>query len=348
MKIPQLELKFEAANQSNQLPAMVLSQTVDGIQRAIHLLAMEHENRETRLRNRAPRDLEQKYLVMCSIPQPGSFRVPLSVGDPTSDFFAENDIVEVANKLEECFGIILSKAEEKLERLIPNPIRRLKILEALKCLVPKPQSKISLNIYGDGGKLLANGQKFFYAVHDFIKNSAHNEQTLQTITGKLLKIDFSEHKLTILYPVTNRELECCYDVTIEELLLENPRELIQVTGNVILDGEDNPKKIIDVCAICEVDASPIYLSEIKHGDKLLKFDQALSLEPQLDESKQFFSLTYPKLGIDTTGFTRADLEEELAYQIIFLWEVYACGDANKMTESAQNLKKALLENIVEV
>ena len=106
------------------------------------------------------------------------------------------------------------------------------------------------------------------------------------VTGELTHINFKEHKLTIIYPPISKELECLYDEALEDLLYERRRDLIQVTGRVLLDEQGSPKKIIDVTDISDVDLSPLEISVARHGALHLRVTPPISAEPSLDDSKQ--------------------------------------------------------------
>lgn len=81
------------------------------------------------------------------------------------------------------------------------------------------------------------------------------------MTGELIKnIDFIKHKLTMIYPPISKELECLYDEAQEDLLCERRRDLIQVTGRVLLDDQGSPKKIIDVTDIRDIDLTVLEIS----------------------------------------------------------------------------------------
>jgi hypothetical protein len=175
-----------------------------------------------------------------------------------------------------------------------------------------------------------------------------SNELVQTVTGRLERIDFGARMLTIIYAVTRRELDCHYDESIEELLLENPRELIQVTGRVTLDEEGNPTRITDVEDIREVDLSPFHLSEFRLPDRTLRLREPLLLTPALDETEQLLCLSDPTLGIDICAPTREELDVALHEEIDVLWRNYALADTvQPMTDAAASLKQRLVEAIEE-
>ena len=65
-------------------------------------------------------------------------------------------------------------------------------------------------------------------------------------------------------------MECVYDDAIEDLLIENRRDLIQVTGLIVLDDAGAPKMITHVNDIRELDLSPLTVDTVKVGNWVLK------------------------------------------------------------------------------
>jgi hypothetical protein len=181
-----------------------------------------------------------------------------------------------------------------------------------------------------------------------LSTAADPERQVRTVTGRLSEIQFDERKITLVYPVTNRELVCIYNEAVEELLLERPRELIQITGEIILDDNDQPKKIVNVESIAEVDLSPFYLQSIEYAGRAFEFIKPLELTPELDETQQLYCLENPELGIDVYAYTRDQLDVELKEQLAFLWDTYALAADGELTGAAIAVKQNLLVTLREV
>lgn len=331
----------------HRVPVAVLTDALQGLQRAIHLLAMDHEGVEVRRRDRLSRELERKYALLVSELKPGSVVITAMIGDPASDLFAPLDIVAVRER----FGLVsnaMARANaQELAGLVPNRVRRLRVVEAFRSIIPKKGSGVGLDVRSTGGELIVSTELLGQGLKDIMAVS-QTEPALQTVTGRLTRIDFDERKVTIVYPPTNRELECIYEEGIEDLLLENPRELIQVTGEVIVDEDNQPKRIVDVNDIREVDLSPFYVAEVLLDDYALRLREPLVLTPELDESQQLLCLVDPSLGLDVCAFTRDELDEALAVEIDILWRNNARTEDDKLTPAAIELKRGLLARMEEV
>jgi hypothetical protein len=174
------------------------------------------------------------------------------------------------------------------------------------------------------------------------------EQTVMTVTGELVKIAFDERKLTIRYPVNNREIECSYVAEIEDDLLESRHGPIQVTGTFTLDAQGQPIRLSDVTRIEPVDLSPLVFSQIDAGGRSLRANPELRLVPRLDESQQLYIVDDDVLDLNACAYTREDLAEEISAHLMFAWEQYGTADPATLTGKARELRDALRRRFREV
>src|SRR5687767_5550900 len=94
----ELRLVFEGLTaDDHEVPANVLAQAIAGMQRAIYLLAMEHERVHVRLRERTSRRLEEQYTLLVSPPMPGSLQVTARVAAIAPQTDVTTSPREVAN-----------------------------------------------------------------------------------------------------------------------------------------------------------------------------------------------------------------------------------------------------------
>ncbi len=343
------EIKFEGRfADGRMLPVATLTQVLGAMQRAVHLLAMQHEKVSVRQRERVSKAVEAKYPLLCSIPQPGSYIVPVEIGDPSVALFATEDVEAVGELFSDCCTF-LSKGEiSGLAARIPDSSRRDRFVEAVRAMTPSQGSGIQAGISQPSGSFRVTLDALHNRGKECLSTSTDPERQVRTVTGRLSEINFDERKIRIVYPANNRELECSYSEALEEMLLERPRELIQVTGEVIMDENDLPKKIINVESIDDVDLSPFYLQHIEYNGRLFEFVKPLELTPEMDETEQLYCLEKSQLGIDVFAYTRDQLDHELKEQIAFLWDTYARATDEELTGAALTLKHNLRAALREV
>jgi hypothetical protein len=337
------EIRFEGRFADGQmLPVATLSQVLSAMQRAVHLLAMQHENVSVRQRERLNKNVEAKYPLLCTIPKPGSYIVPVEIGDPSVELFALDDVEAVGGLFSTCCESISTRDISGLTTAIPDNSRRDRFVEAIRAMSPSQGSGIKAGISQPSGNFRVALDILHERSKTCLSTATDTERQVRTVTGRLSEIQFDERKIKIVYPANNRELDCTYSEALEEMLLERPRELIQVTGEVIMDENDLPKKIINVESIEEVDLSPFYLLSIVHAGRTFEFGKPLELTPELDESQQLYCLEKPELGIDVYAYTRDQLDVELKEQIAFLWDAYAQAADEELTGAAIVVKQNLL------
>jgi hypothetical protein len=334
------------AADAHKVPASVLNQVLTGLQRSIHLLAMQHQEIEIRRKERISTELEDKYVLLCEPPEPGSFRIRASLGDPLSDLFAASDIQVVSEKFQDFCGAVQQRDEHTIRSIMPDGGRRKRLLEALGKTVPRSSTGIHVSMAWNGRPFLES-KSLEPALKGLIPSPAAAEE-IQTVTGRLIRIDFEERKVTIQYRPSEREMECFYEESVEEMLLGRPRELIQVTGIIRLDEHGQPKKIVDVQMIRELDLSRFYRESFRTPTSLLLFEPPLVLEPELVEDEQLISLKHETLGIDVVAPTIEELSVCLDAEVLMLWRNYALAEDGVLSPKSLELKQNLLSRIKEV
>lgn len=347
-EVQELRLRFSGRHaDQHEIPAVHLVRALEGLQRAVYLLAMDEEDVEVRSRDKVSRAIEETYAIRCAPPKAGSVTFDLMLGDPSVDLIAAERVSAVAEKFIAVGRAVAAAAREELRRLIPDRVRRTRLLEAMKKVPPRRGTGITLDLQDAKGEVILDSPSLERSLPMLLSPPAY-EEAVQTLTGRFKAIDFDRHELSLYHPPTHRDLRCVYDASVEELLLTKPRELIQVTGRVVLDEGDQPKEILDVQDIREVDLSPFYLSKVALPGRTLLFREDRRLEPELDETEQLFLLQDEELGVDVMASTRDELYEALLDNLDFLWRNYAAAPDALLTSEAVALKGRLLSLLTEV
>jgi predicted RNase H-like HicB family nuclease len=150
------------------------------------------------------------------------------------------------------------------------------------------------------------------------------------------------------YPPTRTEIECVYVDELEETMIENRRGPIQATGQFTLDDEGNPTKLTNVTQLEPVDLSPISLKRVSWQGREFRFRQPLILQPNLDESSQYYVVESPDLTLLAYAPTREQLLQEIAEQIAFMWDAYVNESEDQLAPDALRLRQRLSEDVLEI
>ena len=331
-------------------PASVLAGILLSAQNVIHLLALMVEGREVHERARIPAEIEQKYQLKCLVPKNGSYSMPASLGAlADGQLLMDERIGKTASLFRESSGLLTRRDREGFRKLVPDRQLRRRVTSAFQGMAPKPGDDWTLETRC-GNEVIGSFDPTLPLFLGEIRHCCSTESTAltMTVTGRLNEINFMRHQLSIIHPVTSRVLECSYnDECIEQMLYENRRDMIQVTGTVILDDNGLPKEITDVQEICDLDLSPFVAHVFKSGKKTLKFAPALSLVPTLDETSQYLCLQEERLGIDVFAQTRDKLLVELQEQLSVLWSEYATAPDESLSPAAREIKRSLVSAIRE-
>jgi hypothetical protein len=346
---PSFSFHIESADvlDGPSVPAAILVQILQSAQQAFVLIGVHVEGRSIRTRARVSAQTSERFQLLCQLPKPGCYAMPVTIGG--SDDLAQPESAERALQIfQTLMGHVSSKKTDGLSSALPDERIRRRVLELVKGMAPRAGSKWTLSLHDAADTRFA---MFDQDTIPFIQQTLVPEEQREAsrvVTGELKNINFFERKLTIIYPPTSKELECIYDEAVEDLLYERRRDLIQVTGRVVLGEQGEPKQIIDVTDINDVDLTPFELAKVEFGQLRLVSHPALLLEPTLDDSKQLLCVADQMLGISTFAQTRATLLSELAEQIAMLWREFAHAQDSELDGPAQQMKKALLARFSEV
>lgn len=326
---------------NHMLPADHMINLLEGIRDLTYLTLAQHDGTVFNERFRPSKLIKTRVSVMCKLAQPGSYCQTLEFhsGENQASLFG-SDSEDTCKKIKAFLVNLAQDAQEKVAQAFPNIKMRIKAFESIQKAFPPPNSEFYVTIDNESpicSKIIhANCSAMTAAL---VKNIIEDYMTV--VTGRLIRIDFEQKKLVIQHPVTRKLLDCFYNEDIEPMLLENRRELIQVTGNVVLGDNELPQEISDVVCIQEVDLSPIGFGKISQDGQCIQFKSPISFTPVLDDSQQLFILKEEKLGLDICAYTRSEIIEDVKSEILFLWNEYGLAKDSDLTDNALILKRSL-------
>lgn len=154
-----------------------------------------------------------------------------------------------------------------------------------------------------------------------------------------------ENRLGIFYEPNKRVLDCYYEPELEDLIIENLRGVVHVTGSVQLDSEGNPDKIVGVTEIAPLDLRPIRLKTVESPEGTLIFRKSKDVVPAFESQQVMIEI--PELNIVASGATRDEAVRELYSDLIWLWKEYGLAKDEDLSSDARELKQLLLEMVEE-
>lgn len=330
------------------VPAAVLVQILQSAQQAFELIGIHVEGRSIRERARVSARTTERFRLVCQLPRRGCYAIPVVVGGSSSDLIQK----QLADRAVDIFQRLMQRVSEGdasgLASVLPDERIRRRVLEVTKGMVPRAGARWTVGLEDAGGVRFATlGQGALPFLTEALV-PVEQREAAKVVTGELKNIDFIEHKLTILYPPTGRALDCIYDEELEDLLYDCRRDLIQVTGRVVLDDRNEPRQIIDVSDIRDLDLSPLEIGSVAFASIRLVSAPSLLLQVHTDETKQLLCTEDAALGISAFAPTRAGLLSEVQEQLAMLWQEYALAADSELDGPARQLKQALRDRLREV
>jgi hypothetical protein len=268
------------------------------------------EQKDIKSRARIPAEIEQRYQLKCEVPQPGSYLLPAFVESIQPQLATINQVNDVLGTFEGVAGALQSQNRDLAAEYLPDTAIRKRVVDAFQQLAPKPGSgwKLDLSRNGTTVRMDDNWQRLVRRMY----MPTEIEPDRETVNGELIEINFADRQITILPNGSNRQLKVTYQDAMEDLLLENRKATIQITGRVSRDENGEIKNMFDLESIGALDLSPLEVTEVEHEGLRLRFKETVRLQPRLDDDNpQFVSIEEPRLGLDAFAGTVSDLLDEL-------------------------------------
>lgn len=327
---------------SHTVPAECLIQALDGLQRTVHLVAMMQSRKEIKTRARVTREIEDNYQLHCNVPKEGSYFQGAFVAARQEILFEPLEIETVAETTRQLLSSIGHADNEEFKNVVPDSAYRLPLLGSIEKIFSKRSGNVGLIVEDAHGIALLDDEKAGISIDRLREYGKEPTETATIVTGYLTRVDFRERKLFLQLPTTNRTISCNYNEIVEPILLESPRDLIQVVGTIELDDNGDPERITDVDEVHPVDTNDVDILDLLGKDLKPNKLNNLWIKVNLSDDKQTYSAEYFDLDIFVTAYTREDLLDSLEAEIDFLWRNIAKSDDTDLTPKAKTLKKTLL------
>jgi hypothetical protein len=334
------------ATRGHTVPASALVQTVQALQRAIHLLAVTHEGRDFKERLRVSYELERKYSVIFKVPEDGGYDIPYVIGNTASTLFEPQDVAIVTEQYQASLAAVQNNDFQALKRIIPLAQVRRQYVTALKNMQPPKRMGLVVSIEDACKQKLLDGHTAASRLAPMLNEPVTPSVKPRVVTGRLDALDFQSRNLT-LQLFTGRRLSCTYGEDFEPILLENPREWIQVRGEAVLNEDDSLKALNNVTEIIEVDDSEITVESIILGGVQRAAATSVTFAVSFEPEDGIYTAT-GDFHMMVTGDTRDELEKAVTDALEFLWREYFTADPSDFSADALALRDRLIQTFAEV
>ncbi len=341
--VRQFRLHFEGpVTQNHSLPAAALVNALQQMQRIVHLLAMSKQKRTVRHRARITRDIEKRYQLLCRVPEEGGYALPLVLGDTTGQLCDAYGLEELAKKTKNVILAVNEGNSEQLLELIPESYYRNSVLTAFSSMQQPRKAGVVISIEDFQRQKLLVGKTARDNIDRLIARPEPDvASTLGYITGELIEMKFQDRRLKLKLLGSGRALEASYRDDFEPILLEHPRELIQVYGNIVFGDDGIPASVSEVEEILEVDDSPIEIFQLEVGMQTIKPKTPMSVSVQFNQELGQYELDGP-FGIVLGAETRPVIETQLFLELAMLWREYVEIPDDMLTSAARRLRDELI------
>lgn len=338
-----LHFKQTANSPTDVMSAEVLADSLDGLQRTVHVAAMMHTGHQMKSRVCAPRNVKNSFVLHWQPSERRSFYLPAYISslgniDPNPDLCeAVADIVKKAMRA------LHQSDKPSFKKAVPKKVYRGAMIDSLDRVFDK---KI-LEIRDGFGNIVARSSNAMRALGSFERLRPKN-RIHEVVTGYVDKIDFKKRLLFLRTPSPHRILRCRYEAGMQSLLLRNRRKLVHVDGKIELDHDDDPMRVRKVSSIRDIDTSDINVADLLPDYLERNGTKKLYVRVTLSDCKQVYKAKMEELDLCQAAHTREELLEIMESWFRFLWRQYALADNSTLTDDAIEYKTTLRKLFREV
>ena len=314
------------------LPAAVLVNSIRQLQRVVHLLAKEHRGEPAG--KRLSTDFKGRFGLVCKLPVAGGYDLPITIGTPTA---SDEDVLAVAKRFRKV-SHSLAHDIGAFERLVSDAECRQRLVRAYKAIRPSPHLGLELAIKDGQGKPILRHSDL-EVVWNRPELAILGPIERGRVAGTLVQIGFAKKTIAMVHR-GGRKLTATYTPESEAALLNCPRRLIQVRGNVCYDEAGEPVSIADIDEVAEVDENPMIIEEIVYGNVRYSAKTPLCFDVAFHRADALYDLEGP-FGIMLSAESREDLADALEAELQLLLTDYAEGDPAQMSSGARELREQL-------
>jgi len=321
------------------VPAAALVQSAQALQRLVHLLAVAHEGRDVRERLRVGRELELKYAVVFRMPEEGGYDIPYTIGNAAVSLLAPEDVEIVTNQFLDSLKAFRDGDVASFRRVIPSAGVRRQYVTTLKNMQPPSRMGLVVSLEDARREKMLDGRMIATRITQFAGEPVIPSIQPRVVTGRLEAIDFQARNLTLALP-SGKRLTCSYGEDFEPVLLENPREWIQVRGEGVIGEDDLLKALDNVTEIAEVDASPVVVESLIIDGRSIATNTPLSFDVEFSPDEGVYTAS-GVFHVFVAGETRLEIESAVIETLMFLWREYVMADPSTLSADAVDLRDEL-------
>ncbi len=262
-------LRFHPPSQDpnpNSVPVDTLFQTLKGLQRAVHLVAMLEQGRDIQTRVRVGREIEERYRLHWAPPDKGCVYQPVFLGKQGRNNPGRYEPHRVFRAITRIMAAIKAGDEGGFEQCAPNPAYWPHIFESFENMFGGEAKKYALSIEDKVGEVLADHDSTLKGVERLKlvlpRLAERSGFTIPAVTGTISKVDFQKSEVSLLVPGLRRPLSCEYPREFEKFILDGARDLIQVEGVIEADENEVPQRITEISRIHALNTDDIEVSDV--------------------------------------------------------------------------------------
>lgn len=335
------------AVEDGRVPLMLLADKLRFLQKSLYNigLALRKGGKRGKWENAVQRSCQLQFVEAIQ----GSLEVvtelPPSEALPLKEFDLGLNAINTFGRVLQAVHV---KQHSEIVDLFPDIGARARTAKSIIPILPEEgedyQVQMRLGKNGDWWTLEASNRQFLNEV-SVEEPERIDEESIQTVVGRLFLIEVDPGTEQIGVIVNNRQIECHYPEALAETIRQLvPSSLVEVTGLVTLDSGGNLQRISEIVDVKEIEVRPIMMRRVIADNRRYNLRSPISV--QVEFRRGLWIHEFEPLGILAYATTRQESLNDFRRDFAFLWKELAQADDSELTSDAIEVKELFHELVV--
>lgn len=301
---------------------------------------------DTRTQQQETADMKLSHKLYLSPAVEGSYSVEARIYDDSED--GQPTLPFEGQGFDRVFTVIECAATgdaDKFAEAVPSKLGRLRVLEGVKKVSPKPSERITVTSGLKAERTTHLKQADVIPFHQL--QPVEDEYTDSEVIGTIALVDFEKKTIWLRPKNAAKRFKIQYDPEIEERLIDARYKLMKVNCKVKYNLNGDIAEIIDADGIEELELRPIEIDSFVADDGTHVFRHPITVIVELDETSQVYLGVFEELDLCVYVEHQDEMRQEILDDLAWRWSAIAIADENELAPDALAVRNTFLDLVVE-
>lgn len=301
---------------------------------------------DTRTQQQETADMKLSHKLYLSPAVEGSYSVEARIYDDSED--GQPALPFEGQGFERVLTVIdcaVSGDADKFAEAVPSKLGRLRVIEGVKRVSPKPSEKITVTSGLTAEKTTHLKQADVIPFHKL--QPIEDEYVDSEVIGTIALVDFERKTLWLRPKSATKRFKMQYDPEIEDRLMDARYKLMKVNCKVKYNINGDIAEIIDADGIEELELRPVEIDSFDCDGVTHTFEHPITVTVELDETSQVYLGVFEELDLCVYVEHQDEMRQEILDDLAWRWSAIVMADEDELAPDAIAVRNAFRDLVVE-